>query len=137
MNLSPQQPEDPEINLTSLIDVVFLLLIFFMITTTFDQAAMLQIELPKAAEANTTPVPDRLEIVVNSEGQFFLDSNELVNTEIETLKTALQEKAGQRRDMPVIIRADGRAPHQSVVTAMDALGQLGFVNLQIATTQTE
>lgn len=135
MKLRSGFDDDPEINLTSLIDVVFLLLIFFMVTTTFDRAAMLKVELPEASDTATEAVPERLELIINEEGRYFINNLEVVNVRVETLKDALVKQVGQRRDMPVVLRADARTPHQSVVTAMDAIGQLGFTNLSIATTR--
>lgn len=137
MNLRPQRREDPEVNLTPLIDVVFLLLIFFMVSTTFDREARLHIELPEAsAEAAQAP-DDVLEIAINEEGDYFINEQKVVNRKPETLKKAIQETIGKRRDLPVIIRADGRTPHQAVVTAMDATSKLGLLELSLATVQTE
>ena len=137
MNLRQQMNDEPEINLTSLIDVVFLLLIFFMVTTTFDRASMLRVELPEASDAETAAPVDTLELVINEEGRYFINNMEVVNVRLETLKDALVEAVGSQRDIPVVLRADARTPHQAVVTAMDAIGQLGFVNLSIATTRRE
>jgi len=134
MKLSEDHREEPEINLTSLIDVVFLLLIFFMVTTTFERQARLRIELPEASEAASAVPGDQLEIVISEDGRFYVNANEVVNTRLATLKEAIARAAGDSREQPITIRADARTPHQSVVTAMDAVGQLGFVNLSIATT---
>lgn len=134
MKLSKTQHEEPEINLTSLIDVVFLLLIFFMVSTTFERQAALKIDLPEASSEPSVEERERLEIVINEEGRYFVDGNELINTRSETLMDALSAAVGEDRDQPLTIRADARTPHQSVVTAMDAASQMGFVNLSIATT---
>jgi len=134
MKLREEQREEPEINLTSLIDVVFLLLIFFMVTTTFERQARLRIELPEASEEVDASVQQPLEIAISEDGRFYVNSNEVVNTRLATLKEAILEAADDGRDQPVTIRADARTPHQAVVTAMDAVGQLGFANLSIATT---
>lgn len=129
------QEEDPQINLTPLLDVVFLLLIFFMVTTTFQKEAQLQIQIPEASSEPRAAETERLELIIDAQGRYYIGQQEVVNTRPETLKSAIIKAAGERRDLPVVIRADSRTPHQSVVTAMDILGQLGFVNLSIATTQ--
>jgi len=132
MNLRRRQREDPEVNLTSLIDVVFLLLIFFMVTTTFNRDNALEVDLP---EASGVPVSDQksVEITIDAAGEYYVDRQQLINTQIETLKRALRKVAGDDSETGVIISADGRTPHQAVVTAMDAAGQLGFVHLSIVT----
>ena len=137
MNLRPQRREDPEINLTPLIDVVFLLLIFFMVSTTFDQQARLKIELPEASAEPATAPDEILEIAINEAGDFFVNEQKVVNRKPETLKKAIQETLGKKTRMPVIIRADGRTPHQSVVTAMDTASQLGLLELSLATVNTD
>ena len=134
MRLQDQTSEAPEINLAPLIDVVFLLLIFFMVTTTFERQAKLRIELPEASEEASSVEEDRLEIAISKDGRFFVNNNEVVNRGLGSLKVAIERVAGDDRDQPLIIRADGQTPHQAVVMAMDAVNQLGFVNLSIATT---
>lgn len=137
MNFQQRQDEDPQINLTPLIDVVFLLLIFFMVTTTFQREAQLRIEIPEASQAPRQAPAERLELVIDSQGRYFLGQQEVVNTRPETLKSAIAKAVGENRDRPVVIRADARTPHQSVVTAMDVLAQLGVTNVSIATTRPE
>jgi biopolymer transport protein ExbD len=125
--------EDPEINLISLIDVLFCLILFLVLTTSFNQRAALKLQLPKA-DAQT--VPDQgtpLVVLVDMEGKYFVGNAEVPRSDLASLKTAIAAAAGEDRDRQVILRADGRTPHQSVVTAMDALGQLGFQRLSIAT----
>lgn len=133
MNLRRQRAEDPDINLTPLIDVVFLLLIFFMVSTTFKHESEMAVELPEASAEEVTQQPKTLELVIDAEGRYFINDQELVNRKLETVKQALQQAAGEQRDLPLVIRADAKTPHQSVVTAMDAAGQLGFKRLSIAT----
>lgn len=137
MNLRPERREDPEVNLTPLIDVVFLLLIFFMVSTTFDREARLKIELPEATSEVTEAPAEVLEIAINAAGDYFIDEQKLVNRKPETLKKAIQQTLGEHRDRPVIIRADGRTPHQSVVTVMDTASQLGLLELSLATVHTD
>ena len=134
MKLSRNRGEEPEVNLTSLIDVVFLLLIFFMVSTTFERQAALRIDLPEAdAEVQTQETPQKLELVIDSEGRMYLDDRQLVDPNRATIRAALVEAAGDDRSLPVVIRADANTPHHFVVTAMDVTGQLGFTRLSIAT----
>lgn len=136
MNIKPRRREDPEINITSLIDVVLLLLIFFMITTTFEREAQLQVALPEAStEPTETKAEKALEITINVNGDFFINEQQVLNPKSETLRRAIVQTIGERRDLPVIVRADARSPVQSVVTAMDVTGKLGLTQLSLATSQ--
>lgn len=133
MKFRSRRRSPPEINLTSLIDVVFLLLLFFMVSATFEKFGRLQVELPQAEpNVEQEQQPDRITVTVDVEGQFFVNDRELVNTDIETVKRALIGIAGERRDLPVVISADGRAPHQAVVTVMDAASQIGLARVSFA-----
>jgi biopolymer transport protein ExbD len=130
VNLRPHRKESPELNLTPLIDVVFLLLIFFMVSTTFDKESRIKVELPTAATQDEQVEAEKvLAITVDASGRFYVDEREVVNTEADTLKRAIEKAAGMRRDLPVIIKADARAPFQSVFKVMDVTSQLGFVNM--------
>lgn len=126
--------EDPEINITSLIDVVFLLLLFFMLTTTFEREASLQVQIPEASQAPAPAPAERLELIITADGRYYIGNNAVVNTRPQTLKAALAQAAGGNTGLPVLLRADANTPHQAVVTAMDALAQLGFSRVSIATT---
>lgn len=137
MNLRPQKRETLDINLTPLIDVVFLLLIFFMVSTTFKHDAALSIDLPEASAKVVEQKKETLEIVIDKEGRYFINKQEVVNTKLETLKTAIHKVSKGSNKVPFIIRADAKSPHQAFITAMDAAKQLGFVNLSIATTQAQ
>ena len=133
MNFHPKLKEDPTIDLTSLIDVVFLLLIFFMVSTTFERPASLKIDLPEAsAVQEPKDQVERLELVIDANGRMFLNDQQLVDERVDTLKAALTQAVGEERGMPLILRADRETPHHFVVTAMDAAAQLGFTNLSIA-----
>jgi len=126
--------EDPELNMTSLIDVVLLLLIFFMMSTKFVDEGRLQVRLPEAGvQPDESSVKDTAEIEVTAEGGYRVNGRPLVNNSPVTLATALGRAAGGNRAMPITIRADGRAMHQSVVTAMDVAGRLGYRQINIAT----
>ncbi|HEX7011895.1 MAG TPA: biopolymer transporter ExbD [Steroidobacteraceae bacterium] len=135
MNLSSRnQHEEPELNLISLVDVVLLLLIFFMVSTTFVDESRIELRLPQASRA---PAPEQaktpLEVSVTASGEYRVNGQALINTSPATLSAAVSKLAGEARDIPVTIRADARATHQSVVTAMDVLGRLGFRSVSIAT----
>ncbi len=134
MKLQNRIKEEPTIDLTSLIDVVFLLLLFFMVSTTFDQQALMKVDLPDAsAVAARVDLPERLEFVIDANGVMFLNDRQLVDTEARTIKAAFSEAVGDNRDLPLILRADRETPHHFVITVMDVAAQLGFSNLSIAT----
>jgi biopolymer transport protein ExbD len=137
VNLRTEKKESPDINLTPLIDVVFLLLIFFMVSTTFKRDAELKIELPEASAKPTQVKTKPLEVVIDAKGRYYLDDKQLVNTRLLTLKQAIEKLARGNMKQPLVIRADANTPHHSVVMAMDAARQLGFVNLSIATVQSK
>lgn len=133
MKLRSVPLEDPEIGLTSLIDVVFLLLIFFMVSTTFEHQAVLKVDLPEASEVSAPEnQPDSFELVIDKSGQFYLNDRQLVDARAQTVRAALMEAAGNDRNIPLILRADSETPHHYVVTAMDVAAQLGFHRLSIA-----
>lgn len=133
MRLQARQLEDPELNLTSLIDVVLLIVIFFMVSTTFVQEARLQVELPQAGSAAVERTASALVITITAQGSYRVNEQMLVNNQRDTLATALMQLAGGSTEQPVTIRADARASHQSVVTAMDVAARLGFSQVNIAT----
>lgn len=126
-----------ELNLTSLIDVVFVLLIFFVLTTTFNRHAELRIDLPKASAEPLQARQEPLELSIDAAGRYYIDGRALVNTRAATLSTALDDATRGRADRPIVLNADGRTPHQAVVTAMDVAARLGLTRLSIATTQDE
>jgi biopolymer transport protein ExbD len=126
--------EDPEINLISLIDIALLLVIFFMLSSTFAQESRIKIELPQASLAPTGKQKnDPIVVTVTQAGGYRVNDRELINSSTDTLRAAVMEIAGADRSKPVTVRADARSTHQSVVTAMDVLGKLGFVRINIAT----
>jgi len=128
--------DDPEISLTSLIDVVFLLLIFFMVSTTFEHQAVLKVDLPEAKNVSAPEdQPNSFELVIDAKGQFYLNDRQLLDGKRSTLEAAFIEAAGDDRSIPVVLRADAETPHHFVVTAMDVTAQLGFKRLSIATEQ--
>ncbi len=126
--------EDVNINLTPLIDVVFLLLIFFMVSTTFDTTSKLKIRLPEASENQTESQPHALQLLIDADGNFFLNARQLTNSRSATLKAALERSMAGKK-MPIVIQSDAGSPVQSLVTAMDVVGQLGLTQVSIATTR--
>ena len=134
MKLSLRTRTQPEVNLTSLIDVVLLLLIFFMVSTSFVKQSQISIRLP---ESEAPPVvdeePERIDILITEAGTYYVNGRELINNRAETIRNALQKVAGGNNDLPLTISADANARHQDVVTAMDVAGRLGFTRVGIAT----
>lgn len=140
MNLRPGHKEESvEVNLTPLIDVVFLLLIFFMVTTTFDRHARLKVSLPESSTKASQMQAEPLVLSIDAKGNYFLNDRQLVNRQLTTLKQALQKTIGLHKkdykDVALVLRADANTPHQSVVRAMDAASQLGLTRLSIATVE--
>ena len=138
MNLSrgseSQGINEPEINVVSLIDVVLLLVVFFMVSSTFVEEGRIKVQLPQASSVpvNQTVV-DPIVVTVTAQGAYRINERSLINNSPETLRAAVLRLAGERRKVPITIRADARATHQSVVTAMDVVGRLGFSQINIAT----
>jgi biopolymer transport protein ExbD len=134
MNLRRQRNDEVSINLTPLIDVVFLLLIFFMVSTTFKRERELEVALPKASPApsgQTGPAP--LEMVVTAGGDYFLANEPVPGGDVAALRQALADVVAARRDVVLVIRADKDATHQAVVRVLDAAGQVGLYRVQIPT----
>jgi biopolymer transport protein ExbD len=125
--------DEPEINLVPLIDVILVLIIFFVITTTFESRSTLQLQLPSASARPASDQAQPLSVLVNAEGRYFVGNQEVLRTDVDALKQAILENGGEDRARPVLLRADARARHQAVITALDALGQLGFRNVSMAT----
>ncbi len=134
MKLSLRPRQHPEVNLTSLIDVVFLLLIFFMVSTSFVKQSQISIRLP-ATESPTLveETPQSIEIMITESGTFLINGRELINNRPETIRNGLRKVSGGDSSVPLTISADANAKHQFVVTAMDVAGRLGFTQINIAT----
>lgn len=134
MRIRDRRAEDvPEINLVPLIDVILVLIIFFVITTTFDARSVLKLELPRATGERNDAQGTSLSLLINADGRYFVEDREALRTDVESLKRTLVEVAGDDRERTVLLRADARTPWQAVVTAYDALGQLGFTRIANAT----
>ncbi|MEX2497224.1 MAG: biopolymer transporter ExbD [Woeseia sp.] len=125
---------EPDVNLTSLIDVVLLLLIFFMVSTSFVKESQISIRLPQAERsAPADEPPEQLDVMITEQGTYLVNGRELINNRPETIRNALQRMSGGNNQLPLTISADANARHQHVVTAMDVAGRLGFVQINIAT----
>ncbi len=135
MKFKREAREELELNLTPLIDVVFLLLIFFMVSTTFQKESEISLQLPRASDNPNATVADKIEVVINAQGQFYVNDQELLKNDVTSLQTALRELSGGNRELPLSIRADAQTPHQSVVIAMDAAAKLGMLRMSIATSR--
>lgn len=133
MQFRRQRIPEADVNLTPLIDVVFLLLIFFMVSTTFTKETHLSLNLPEATGEESVDLPESIEVLIDANGQYMINDRSLVSTKIETVKAALQEVSGGNTRIPLIITADAETPHQAVISAMDAAGQLGFSQLSLTT----
>ena len=131
--------ENVEINLASLIDVVFILLLFFVVTTTFTRESQLKVELPEASSGTPPEASEvkQLEIIIGADSSYLLNGQSLLRPDLEGLMAAFQKESEGDNSLPLIISADGKAPHQAVITAMDAAGKLGFSHLRITTVEAE
>lgn len=133
MQFKRQVKAEESVNLTPLIDVVFLLLIFFMVSTTFTKETHLNIDLPEAVGEGAAVSSDNIEVSVDAQGNYSVNGQQLVNKQVPTLRDAILEIAGGETNTPFIITADADAAYQAVVSVMDLAGQLGFVNLSLTT----
>ncbi len=133
MRIKPRDTESAGVDLTPLIDVVFLLLIFFMVSTTFQKQSELAIELPKAS-ATTRPVNDKIiEVSVDAKGVFYVNGRQLLNTQPDTLRKALDKALDGQKTKPLVIVADGKSTVQSQMTILDVAQQLGLSRIRFAT----
>ena len=135
MKFRRQRREDVGINLTPLIDVVFLLLIFFMVSTTFTRETQLSIDLPEASGQASEAAREQIEILIDETGRYRVNGQALVDGRMRTLQAAIYKLSAGDTTMPMVITADAQAAHQDVVRAMDAAGQMGFIHLSITTRQ--
>jgi len=133
MNFRSERRDEVNLDITPLIDVVFLLLIFFMVSTTFEHNSEINITLPSSSKEVTEAKPDAVNVGLDSQGNVYINDKALVNAQLETIKTALSDALVGLNEPPVIISADSNATHQSVVRVMDAARQLGLVKITFAT----
>lgn len=133
MKFKRQRSQEVGVDLTPLIDVVFLLLIFFMVSTTFTRESHLKVDLPEASGQPAETDVRQVDVVVNAEGQYYVNDKPLINNKRETLQRAVSELSEGNTGLPFIITADASTPHEYVVRAMDVAGRLGFAKLSITT----
>ena len=136
----PRKPrEQVDINLAPLIDVVFILLLFFVVTTTFTRETLMRIDLPEAVsgEVNEERLVMPLEVLVSQDGSYAVNGKALAGRDLNALMAALLEESSGDKELPVTLSADGNAPHLAVVTAMDAASKLGFVHMRISTVEAQ
>lgn len=136
MNLSPQRSEDPDVNLTPMIDVVFLLLLFFMVSTSFIRESSLKVNLPQATGEPMLEQDKPVDIVIQADGQFLINDEALPVVTVDILRNVLKAAVGDQEDPHIIISADANAEYQHIVTAMDTAQQMGYTRLTLATRQT-
>lgn len=137
MNFRPNRSRDIELDITPLIDVVFLLLIFFMVSTTFERESEINITLPEASKELTQAKPDAINVAIDAQSHVYVNDRELLNTQMSTIKQAIYDALGNLTDAPIIISADAETPHQMVIRVMDAARQLGLVRITFATRKIE
>ena len=139
MSLRPRRRQSVDINMAPLIDVVFLLLIFFMVSTTFKDESRLRVQLPEAQGEETPPVeePQMVRVTIDRSGHYFIDGRALADDRPATLTAALSAVLAERKSLPLLIQADAETTHQSVMTAMDAASQSGFARIAFAATHPE
>ena len=133
MKFTLDEEDKTDVSLTPLIDVVFLLLIFFMVTTTFNHEANLRVELPEASNTVQSEDQKNIEVVIDRKGQYYMDGHSLLDEQSRTLVTALSKMVKKHNVEKIVIRADAQTPHQAVVSVMDAAGKLGLTQISIAT----
>ncbi|NQZ53400.1 MAG: biopolymer transporter ExbD [Piscirickettsiaceae bacterium] len=136
MKLSVQHSEEPDVNLTPMIDVVFLLLLFFMVSTSFIRESSLKVDLPEATGQSLVAQEKAVDIIINADGEFIINNVTLDNPSHEQLSAHLKQVVGDNEDPHIIISADANAEYQNIVTAMDTAQQLGYTRLTLATRQT-
>ena len=131
--------ENVEINLASLIDVVFILLLFFVVTTTFTRETQLKVDLPEAVTGTPPEQTElkQLEILIAADGSYSLNAKQLLKSDLPSLMAALQKESEGDNSLPLIISADAKTQHQAVITAMDAAGKLGFAHLCMTTIEAQ
>ncbi len=137
MQFRRQKVNEEGINLTPLIDVVFLLLIFFMVSTTFTRETQLRVQLPQAEGDAPPTVSEAVEITIDANGAYSINGQSLANSRLQTLMAGIERVSDGNNQLPFIITADAKVPYEAVVTAMDAAGRLGFVNLSMTTASPE
>ena len=137
MKFKRQIDQNVAVDLTPMIDVAFLLLIFFMVSTTFTKESHLEIDLPQSSAEPAKPAVDQIEVIINAAGEYSVNDRSLVNNQEDTLKRAVEKLSEGKNTIPFIITADAKTQHEYVVRVMDVAGQLGFVQLSITTQRSD
>ena len=137
MKFRRQPVQEVSVNLTPLIDVVFLLLIFFMVSTTFTKETRLEVDLPEASTEASTQERRQIDVEISRTGVYAIGGQVLPGTSLEVVKAAIDRAAGGDASRPLVIFADAKTPHEAVVVAMEAAGELGFSKLSLATRAAE
>ena len=135
MKLLPRNSEEPDVNLTPMIDVVFLLLLFFMVSTSFIRESSLKVDLPEASGQALTEEETPIDIIIRANGEVLVNETPIAVATRDALRDLLKTTAGDNADPHIIISADANAEYQHIVTAMDAAQLLGFTRLTLATRQ--
>jgi len=133
VNFRQKKNKELEISLTPMIDVVFLLLIFFMVTTTFNKQTEIKISLPEAQGETAQSDNKTLRLTIDVDGKYYVNNKQLLNQQLTTLQKALIEAAGDNRELPFIISADAQTAHQAVISALDIAAKSGFTKITFAT----
>jgi biopolymer transport protein ExbD len=133
MQFRRQRKDDVEINIINLVDVLLVLLIFFVMTTTFQNKSEMNITLPKASKEMPTTKLEAVRVGIDAQSNVNVNGQSLVNSQVGTIKQALYDALGTTEDSPIIISADAKTPHQMVVRVMDAARQLGLVHITFTT----
>ncbi len=137
MNFRPQKSGELELNLTPMIDVVFLLLIFFMVTTTFNEKTEIKIELPEVHEAQLKQESVEVILSINTDGTYYINQKQVTGKNLDDLSQIILETAKELRVTKLMINADAKTPHQAVMTALEAASRAGISNIGFAATVTE
>ena len=142
MNFRRKKREKLDITLISMIDVLFVLLLFFMVSTTFNNHTQIKVQLPEADGAEVEQTPKMVSLTIDADGAYYLSGDggvpqKLADQQLQTLKQALQKLAAESKDLPFIINADGKTPHQAVMTALEAAGDAGFSHITFAAQHTK
>lgn len=132
MNFRQKSRSKLDINMTPMIDVVFLLLIFFMVTTTFSRETEIKIRLPEAEGEERNQESKIIALTIDAKGLYYVNEHQVINQKSATLKKAILDAAGNSRALPFVINADAKAPHQAVITALDVASQAGFSKITFA-----
>lgn len=131
-NNTRNKDRDLELNVTSLVDIILVLLIFFMVTANLNQLTNLSIQLPKVDKAYIDNATQTLNLTITSEGNYVLNNEQLINNQKKILISAITSKVADKRDLPFVITGDSKAPYQAIMTALDTAGELGFANVRFA-----